>query len=184
MKNGFKNDHGKLLRYLDYIRALSFVDDISVFPYTSQVGSTIMSNMLLLIHEKMSDMLPSMFPVHLNEIEDDSIEMDEYDYLCSDIENSEITNVPTFMIHLFKIGDIEAYSLYNNAIKQIFPRIGSRMFGLGTPEADYWDEFSIIKYPSRKQLCKMLGSKEYQEGFTSFVKAVTDSRVYCTTQII
>jgi len=184
MKNGFRNDHGNLLRYLDYIRGFPFVDDISVFPYTSHEALTRMNNMALLIHEKISNILPSMFPFHLTELEEDSIEMDEYDSLCSDIKKSNTANIPTFMVKLLKIGDTEAYNLHSSVVKQIFSVIGTRMFSVGKPEADYWDELAIVKHQSRTKLCEMLSSKEFQDNFSNSLKGLADARLYSTVQII
>ena len=184
VKNGFRNDHGNLLRYLDYIRGFSFVDDISVFPYTSYEALTRMNNIALFIQEKIANIIPSIFPFHLTELEEDSIEMEEYDILCSDIKKLNAPNIPTFMVNLLKIGNTEAYNLHVSVVKQIFSVIGTRMYSVGKPEADYWDEISIVKYQSRTKLCEMLSSKEFQDDLSNSVKGLADARMYSTVQII
>ena len=160
------------------------MDAISVFPYTSQETLLRLSNVMTYLREKLANILPSIFGFDLTELDDDLIEIEEYDNLCSDIKKMKTHNIPIFIVNILKVGDNDAYIEHKGVIKQISPMIGSRMFSIGTPEAEYWDEISIVKYQTRTKLCEMLISKEYQDDFPNSIKGIQDARMYSTVQII
>ena len=184
-KNQFTNDHGYLLRYLDYIRRFSFVEDISVFPYSSSEAYTRLYNTVLFFQEKIANLLPSLFQkLHLTPLDEDNIEMEEYDTMCSDTKIVNHANVPKSIISIIKISDTKSYYDHTSLLKQIFLAIGSTVSVFGQPEADYWDEVSITKYQTTRSLCEMLMSKQFQDGVSTSFKGIQDARIYSTEQII
>ena len=183
-KNQYTSDHGVLLRYLDYIRRLRFVEDISVFPYSSREAYTRWFNIALYFKEILSNVFSSMSELHLTPLDEDEIEIEAYDSVCSDIKVKNSQNIPKFVINMIKISDIDAFDAHNSLLKEIFLAIGSKISVSGYPEADYWDEVSIIEYPKTEKLCQMLISKEFQDGLTKSFNGVEDARVYITEQII
>ena len=181
----FKNDHGKLLRYLDYIRGFEFINDISVFPYTSQEALKNLKNAKLYLHGKIISPLSSTqnYAWSLPE-EDDLNEIEEYDTLCSSSSKLLLQNTPIFVVNLVKISNNEAYDIYDNAISDNFSMIGTRIFSLGVPETDYWDNLNIIEYQTTARLCETLSSKELQDKYPNNVRGIEDGRTYVTTQVI
>ena len=183
-KNQFTNDHGILLRYLDYLRRLPFIEDISVYPYSSSEGSKHLFNGVLFLQDMISKVFPSMLEFHLNPLEEDDIENEAYDNLCSDAKVVNTFNDPVFVVDLVKIDNEEVYQGHKSLLKQIFGAIESRIFASGQPEADYWDEISIIEYRTTDRLCEMLSSKQYQDSLTNSFKGFQDARLYITEQLI
>ena len=183
-KNQFTNDHGILLRYLDYLRRLPFIEDISVYPYSSSEGSKRLFNGALFFKEMITNVFPSMFEFRLNPIEEDDIEIEVYDTLCSDRTAVKSLNNPRYVIDLVKIGNEEIYHGHKSLLKQIFGAIGSRILATGQPEADYWDEVSIIEYRTTDKLCEMLNSKQIQDSLSNSFKGFQDARIYVTEQLI
>ena len=184
-KNKFANDHGNLLRYLDYIRRFSFVEDISVLTYSSSEAYSHFYNAGLFFQEKMVNVFPSLFQnFHLIPLDEDSIEMEEYDGLCSDTNIVKHADIPKSIINIVKVSDTKCYSAHKSMLKQIFLAIGSTISVFGQPEADYWDEVSITKYQTTAKLCEMLMSKQFQDGVSRSFKGIQDARMYSTEQII
>ena len=183
-KNQFTSDHGTLLRYLDYLRRLPFIEDISVYPYSSNEGSRRLFNGVLFLQDMISKVFPSMLEFHLSPLEEDDVEIEAYDFLCSDTKVVKTFKDPIFVMNLVKIDNEEVYYGHKSLLKQIFGVIGSRMFAFGQPEADYWDEISIIEYRTTDKLCEMLSSKQFQDSLTYSFKGFQDARLYITEQLI
>ena len=185
VRNVFTNDHGKLLRYLDYIRGFQFVNDISIFPYTSQEALKNVKNAKLYLHGKIISPFSSTqnYTWSLPE-EDDLNEMEEYDTLCSSSSKLLLQNTPIFVVNLVKISDNEAYDIYDSAISNTFSMIGTRILSLGVPETDYWDKLNIIQYQTTATFCEILSSKELQDKYPKNVRGIEDGRTYVTTQVI
>ena len=141
------------------------------------------NNAMYFLKDKLVNILPSLFKFQMTPVEEDVIEMEEYDHLCSDIQKLNSPDFPLFMVNILKIGDLKAYNKHKSVVKQIFAMIGTRMFSFGKPEAEYWDELAIVKYQTRVKLCEMLLSKEFQDTFPSSVKGIIDGRIYSTVQI-
>ena len=93
-------------------------------------------------------------------------------------------NDPVFVIDLVKINNEEVYQGHKSLLKQIFGVIESRVFASGHPEAEYWDEISIIEYRTTDKLCEMLSSKQSQDSLTNSFKGFHDARLYITEQLI
>ena len=103
--------------------------------------------------------------------------------MCGDVEIKKGT-MPIIIVNLLKVENNDYWKLYQEVIQKILASIGTQIFSLGKPEADYWDQVAIVKYKNRLKLCEMLGSKEFQEAVPNKRRGLSDTHTYCTVQII
>jgi uncharacterized protein (DUF1330 family) len=81
----------------------------------------------------------------------------------------------------------EAYLRYGAGAGQMVTRYGGEVVTGGAalatvigPEAEVWDEFVLVRYPSRQAFVEMISDPEYQNVVHHRTAALADSRLIAT----
>ena len=114
----------------------------------------------------------------------------------------EYGNKPVTMLNLlwFNEGGKPSYAKYGQAFKEVAGRRGgdAKLVGNVVPPPEHskdsrgnsksaeewWNEFSLVHYPSIRAFCDMLAGEDYQEINSKYrLNALKDTALICTTEI-
>jgi uncharacterized protein (DUF1330 family) len=93
--------------------------------------------------------------------------------------------------HDAKLSGRESYARYGERMRTMLEETGARVLWqgrvdsvvIGDDDADGWDAVILVEYPSRQAFLEMTSSPGYREVSKDRSAALTDSRLFATTEM-
>ena len=97
---------------------------------------------------------------------------------------------PVIMVNMLNLRDREAYKRYSEATMPLIKARGGTVIwagngegvAFGNAEADCWDYFVLVRYPSRAAFLEMMDSPDYAAANVHREQAVSRHVIVATTE--